>query len=187
MNSQETTGLGATHKKRTAPSRLDKFKLAVKPESKLKSLSQLLDSLPEEELSQLQSYGSMILKSTTEYSGSYYEQATRMYPRISEAKRLLLAELLQDIEAREDNNNSIVKKPKLKGYAQYGTPADTAEDVLIRMKGRVVELTEEEKAEQLKNKILESLEIKGLTYALAFLSLLTPIHCITNCKKTKSR
>ena len=62
MKPQETIGLGATRKKRTTPSRLDKFKLAVKPESKLKSLSQLLDSLPEEELSQLQSYGSMILK-----------------------------------------------------------------------------------------------------------------------------
>ena len=157
---QETIGLGATRKKRTTPSRLDKFKLAVKPESKQKSLSQLLDSLPEEELSQLQSYGSMILKSTTEYSGSYYEQATRMYPRISEAKRLLLAELLQDIEPREDNNNSLVKKPEQKGYAKYGTPVDTAEDVPIKMKGRVVELTGQEKAEQLKNKILESLEIK---------------------------
>ena len=156
---QETIGLGATRKKRTTPSRLDKFKLAVKPESELKSLSQLLDSLPEEELSQLQSYGSMILKSTTEYSGSYYEQATRMYPLISEAKRLLLAELLQNIEPREDDNNSLVKKPKQKGYAKYGTPADTAEDVPIKMKGRVVDLTEEEKAEQLKYKILESLKL----------------------------
>ena len=156
---QETIGLGATRKKRTTPSRLDKFKLAVKPESELKSLSQLLDSLPEEELSQLQRYGSMILKSTTEYSGSYYEQATRMYPRISEAKRLLLAELLQDIEPREDNNNSLVKKPEQKGYAKYGTPVDTTDDVPIKMKGRVVELTEQEKAEQLKDKILESLKL----------------------------
>ena len=149
MNSQETIGLGATRKKRTTPSRLDKFKLAVKPESKQKSLSQLLDDLTEEELSQLQSYGSMILKSTTEYSGSYYEQATRMYPRISEAKRLLLAELLQNIAPREDNNNSLVKKPKQKGYAKYGTPVDTAEDVPIKMKGRAVDLTEEENAKQL--------------------------------------
>ena len=160
MKPQETIGLGATRKKRTTPSRLDKFKLAVKPESELKSLSQLLDSLPEEELSQLQSYGSMILKSTTEYSGSYYEQATRMYPRISEAKRLLLAELLQDIEPREDNNNSIVKKPKQKGYAKYGTPVDTAEDVPIRMKGRVIELNEEEKVDQLQTAILEKLNLK---------------------------
>jgi len=160
MKPQETIGLGATRKKRTTPSRLDKFKLAVKPESELKSLSQLLDSLPEEELSQLQSYGSMILKSTTEYSGSYYEQATRMYPRISEAKRLLLAELLQDIEPREDINKSLVQKPKQKGYAKYGTPVDTADDVPIKMKGKVVKLTEEEKAEQLKDKILERLEVK---------------------------
>ena len=102
----------------------------------------------------------MILKSTTEYSGSYYEQATRMYPRISEAKRLLLAELLHVIEPREDNNKSLVKKPKQKGYAKYGTPVDTADDVPIRMKSRVVDLSEQEKAEQLKNKILERLEVK---------------------------
>ena len=132
MKPQQAIGLGATRKKRTTPSRLDKFKLAVKPESEQKSLSQLLDDLSEEELSQLQSYGSMILKSTTEYSGSYYEQATRMYPRISEAKRLLLAELLHVIEPREDNNKSLVKKPKQKGYAQYGSPVDPAEDVPIK-------------------------------------------------------
>ena len=160
MNSQETIGLGATHKKRTTPSRLDKFKLAVKPESKQKSLSQLLDDLTEEELSQLQSYGSMILKSTTEYSGSYYEQATRMYPRITEAKRLLLAELLQDMEPREDDNQSLVKKPKQKDYAQCGTPVDTADDVPIKMKGRVVDLTQEQRVDQLKKSILMKL---GLT------------------------
>ena len=157
MKPQETIGLGATRKKRTTPSRLDKFKLAVKPESKQKSLSQLLDDLTEEELSQLQSYGSMILKSTTEYSGSYYEQATRMYPRISEAKRLLLAELLQNIAPREDNNNSIVKKPKQKGYAKYGTQVDTTDDVPIKMKGRVVELDEEQRLDQLKASLLQSL------------------------------
>ena len=66
MNPQGSIGLGSKTKPRHAPSGLDKFKLAVKPESKQKSLSQLLDSLPEEELSQLQSYGSMILKSTTD-------------------------------------------------------------------------------------------------------------------------
>ena len=64
-----------------------------------------------------------------------------MYPRISETKRLLLAELLQNIEPREDNNNSLVKKPIQKGYARYGSPVDTAEDVPIKMKGKVVELT----------------------------------------------
>ena len=40
-----------------------------------------------------------------------------------------------------------------------GTPLDTADDVPIKMKGRVVELTEEEKAEKLKDKILESLKL----------------------------
>ena len=45
------------------------------------------------------------------------------------------------------------------GYAQYGTPVDTADDVPIKMKGRAVDLTEEEKAEQLKDKILESLKL----------------------------
>ena len=40
-----------------------------------------------------------------------------------------------------------------------GTAVDTEDDVLIKMKGRVVELTEEEKAEQLKDKILEGLKL----------------------------
>ena len=40
-----------------------------------------------------------------------------------------------------------------------GTPVDTEDDVPIKMKGRVAELTEEEKAEQLKDKILESLKL----------------------------
>ena len=40
-----------------------------------------------------------------------------------------------------------------------GTPVDTADDVPIKMKDRVVELTEEEKVEQLKEKILESLKL----------------------------
>ena len=44
-------------------------------------------------------------------------------------------------------------------YAMSGTAVDTEDDVPIKMKGRVVELTEEEKAEQLKDKILESLEL----------------------------
>jgi hypothetical protein len=51
MNPQGSIGLGSKPKLRHAPSRLDKFKLAVKPESKQKSLSQLLDDLTEEELS----------------------------------------------------------------------------------------------------------------------------------------
>ena len=54
MNPQGSIGLGSKPKLRHTPSRLDKFKLAVKPESEQKSLSQLLDDLSEEELSQLQ-------------------------------------------------------------------------------------------------------------------------------------
>ena len=44
-------------------------------------------------------------------------------------------------------------------YAMSGTLVDTADDVPIKMKGRVVDLTDEEKTEQLTDKILESLKL----------------------------
>ena len=44
-----------------------------------------------------------------------------------------------------------------KSYAQYGAPVDIAEDVPIKMKGRVVDLTEEQRVDQLKASLLQSL------------------------------
>ena len=41
---------------------------------------------------------------TTPYSGSYYQQARRLYPKIDRAKHVLLAELLQAIQPRENTD-----------------------------------------------------------------------------------
>ena len=58
---------------------LQSFTLAVKPEVKQKNLDQILKELPDAELKQLQRYASTILRSAYPYSGSYYQQAKRIY------------------------------------------------------------------------------------------------------------
>ena len=62
-------------------------------------------------------------------------------------------------EQPKKNKRDEIIKGVQDSYAMSGTPVDTADDVPIKMKGRVVDLTEEEKAEQLKDKILESLKL----------------------------
>ena len=46
----------------------------------------------------------MILRMTKPYAGSYYQQAKRLYPKIGRAKHILLAELLQAIQPRENTD-----------------------------------------------------------------------------------
>ena len=46
----------------------------------------------------------MILRMTTPYSGSYYQQAKRLYPKIGRAKHVLPAELLQAIQLRDNTD-----------------------------------------------------------------------------------
>ena len=52
----------------------------------------------------MESYAKMILRMTTPYSGSYYQQAKRLYPKIGRAKHVLLAELLQAIQPRDNTD-----------------------------------------------------------------------------------
>ena len=47
------------------------FALSVKLDIKPKSLVEILEELPDDELAQLKRYGSMILKTSSAYSGSY--------------------------------------------------------------------------------------------------------------------
>ena len=67
------------------------------------------------------------------------------------------AELLNILENRAVERDRL-QQATLNSYVQYGTPVVTADDVPIKMKGRVVDLTEEEKPEKFKDKILESLK-----------------------------
>ena len=83
---------------------LQAFALSVKPDVKRKSLVETLEEQPDVELKQLERYASMTIKTPSPYSGSYWQQAKRMYPAIGETKHLLLAAVLQEIEPRENTD-----------------------------------------------------------------------------------
>ena len=94
-DAQTKAALGARpHKQLDA---LEVFYLAVKPNVEPKSLVEILEDMPDFKLKQLQRYASVILKTASPYSVSYYQQAKRMYPAIGETKHLLLQAMLQEI------------------------------------------------------------------------------------------
>ncbi|MAI57659.1 MAG: hypothetical protein CML56_01510 [Rhodobacteraceae bacterium] len=90
MAEQKQSGLGGT-KPRPQLDALGKFRMAVMPDTKPKSLSEILEEMPDKERNSIESYAQMILRMTTPYSGSYYQQARRLYPKIGRAKHVLLA------------------------------------------------------------------------------------------------
>lgn len=103
MEEQQTnSALGSRPRKQL--NALQSFTLAVTPEVKPKSLEQVLEEKPEAQLQQLQRYASMILRSASPYSGSYYQQAKRMYSALDESTHLLLAAVLQEVEPRENTD-----------------------------------------------------------------------------------
>ena len=88
----------------------------------------------------------MILRMTTPYSGSYYEQATRLYPKIDRAKHVLLAELLQAIhprdntdgpeeEARHSKERLAMSETMLKKYGSNGLgeqpKSDSSSEIIL--------------------------------------------------------
>ena len=99
-NTQTKAALGGRPRKQLDA--LQAFALSVKPDIKPKSLVEILEELPDDELAQLKRYASVILKTASSYSGSYYQQVKRMYPAIGETRHLLLAAVLQEIEPREN-------------------------------------------------------------------------------------
>ena len=103
MAEQKQSGLGGT-KPRPQLDALGKFRMAVMPDTKSKSLSEILEEMPDKERNSIESYAKMILRMTTPYSGSYYQQAKRLYPKIGKTKHILLSELLQAIQPRENTD-----------------------------------------------------------------------------------
>jgi hypothetical protein len=103
MAEQKQSGLGGT-KPRPQLDALGKFRMAVMPDTKSKSLNEILEEMPDKERNSIESYAKMILRMTTPYSGSYYQQAKRLYPRIGKTKHILLSELLQAIQPRENTD-----------------------------------------------------------------------------------
>ena len=100
MTERKQSGLGG----RPQLDALGKFRMAVLPDTKSKSLSEILEEMPDKERNSMESYAKMILRMTTPYAGSYYQQAKRLYPKIGRAKHVLLAELLQAIQPRESTD-----------------------------------------------------------------------------------
>ena len=100
MAEQKQSGLGG----RPQLDALGKFRMAVMPDTKSKSLSKILEEMPDKERNSIESYAKMILRMNTPYSGSYYQQAKRLYPMIGKTKHVLLAELLQAIHPRDNTD-----------------------------------------------------------------------------------
>ena len=103
MAEQKQSGLGGT-KPRPQLYALGKFRKAVIPNTKSKSLREILEEMPDKERNSIASYAKMILRITTPYSSFYYQQARRLYPKIGRAKHVLLAELLQAIQPRDNTD-----------------------------------------------------------------------------------
>ena len=103
MAEQKQSGLGGT-KPRPQLDALGKFRKAVIPDTKSKSLREILKDMPDKERNSIASYAKMILRITTPYSSFYYQQAKRLYPKIGRAKHVLLAELLQAIQPRDNTD-----------------------------------------------------------------------------------
>ena len=103
MAERKQYGLGGI-KPRPQLDALGKFCMAVMPDTKSKSLSEILEQMPGKERNSIETYAKMILSMTTPYSGSYYQQAKRLYPKIGTAKHVLLAELLQAIYPRDNTD-----------------------------------------------------------------------------------
>ena len=72
MTEQKQSGLGGT-KRRPQLDALGKFRMAVLPHTKFKSLSEILEEMPDKERNSIESYAKMILRMTTPYSSSYYQ------------------------------------------------------------------------------------------------------------------
>ena len=158
------------------------FALTVKPDVKPKRLAELLDELPDFELKQLQRYASVILKTASPFSGSYYQQAKRMYPAIGETKHLLLAAVLQEIEPREntdgpheerakitkqqkDQTDELLAKYKPSPISEAGLPYIIREDRLVRNRDSndLDFRTEEQKEAALADRVISSV-IEKLGY-----------------------
>ena len=80
MVEQNQSGLDGT-KPRPQLDLLGKFRMAVMPDTKSKSLIEILEDIPDKERNSIESYAKMNLRMTTPYSGSYYQQAKRLYPK----------------------------------------------------------------------------------------------------------
>ena len=132
-----------------------KFKQAVLPSETSQSFEEMLSSLTDQEMSNLQQKAKMILLSSPSYTTSYLAQVKQMFPNLQSSKQNLLAELMQQISPRdilvedeeeptkirhntimayydelENNIKSIQPKQKIRLKEEEG-PLPTQDDALV--------------------------------------------------------
>ena len=132
-----------------------KFKQAVLPSETTQSFEEMLSSLTDQEMSNLQQKATMILLSSPSYTTSYLAQVKQMFPNLQRSKQNLLAELMQQISPRdilvedeeeptkirhntimayydelENNIHSIQPKQKIRFKEEEG-PLHTQDDALV--------------------------------------------------------
>ena len=93
------SGLAARPNKRQDA--IAKFKQAVLPSETTQSFEEMLSSLTDQEMSNLQQKAKMILLSSPTYTTSYLAQVKQMFPNLQSSKQNLLAELMQQISPRD--------------------------------------------------------------------------------------
>ncbi|MDA8689058.1 glucosaminidase domain-containing protein [Paracoccaceae bacterium] len=93
------SGLAARPNKRQDA--IAKFKRAVLPSETTQSFEEMLSSLTDQEMSNLQQKAKMILLSSPSYTTSYLAQVKQMFPNLQSSKQNLLAELMQQISPRD--------------------------------------------------------------------------------------
>ena len=147
------SGLAARPNKRQDA--IAKFKQAVLPSETTQSFEEMLSSLTDQEMSNLQQKAKMILLSSPTYTTSYLAQVKQMFPNLQSSKQNLLAELMQQISPRdilvedeeeptkirhntimayydelENNIKSIQPKQKIRFKEEDG-PLPTQDDALV--------------------------------------------------------
>ena len=147
------SGLAARPNKRQDA--IAKFKQAVLPSETTQSFEEMLSSLTDQEMSNLQQKAKMILLSSPSYTTSYLAQVRQMFPNLQSSKQNLLAELMQQISPRdilvedegeptnirhntimayydelENNIHSIQPKQKIR-FKEEEEPLPTQDDALV--------------------------------------------------------
>ena len=147
------SGLAARPNKRQDA--IAKFKRAVLPSETTQSFEEMLSSLTDQEMSNLQQKAKMILLSSPSYTTSYLAQVRQMFPNLQSSKQNLLAELMQQISPRdilvedegeptnirhntimayydelENNIHSIQPKQKIR-FKEEEEPLPTQDDALV--------------------------------------------------------
>ena len=147
------SGLAARPNKRQDA--IAKFKRAVLPSETTQSFEEMLSSLTDQEMSNLQQKAKMILLSSPSYTTSYLAQVKQMFPNLQSSKQNLLAELMQQISPRdilvedegeptnirhntimayydelENNIHSIQPKQKMR-FKEEEEPLPTQDDALV--------------------------------------------------------